>query len=317
MTARTRVPRASLAVSILRDPDYVVLMGAGTDGKVAFAAFVSIILIAKDLGNQGRFVEPLSSVASMIRWDTSALESAIGCIRWACKQNGHRPWLTVTKDGLRLRVRNFKEWNASSGQWGGRREGAGRKHLDSPAESSCIQDETPPQVGIGIGEGEGDLKRGNARGEAPLGSGACYMARDFSAELWAGLPDHAKTGPNTITAAIATAMQDYGVEGQHIVDRTLAFYRSPMGRAEYYRSTKPANFITRGGYNEPDSAWKDPNAKPATGSTTPVYNESAAVKRRAQDDAVRQQHADDPGALARAAAEYQEQHTATTAEEQT
>ena len=299
MTARTRVPRASLAVSMLRDSDYIGLFRT-KDGRSAFAIFVALVMRAKDTGNNGRFSEPIAVIAEAIRTTPDSLLKSISLIHKTCRLNGNLPWLVT--DGNDLIIRNYDTWNPPERR-GGVREGAGRP---TKPDSNGIQSDTPPQEGIG--NGLGSSPGGGAGGTKPTSS-ELYLARDFSAELWAGLPNQAKTGPNTITAAIATAMQDYGVEGQKIVDRTLAFYRSPMGRAEYYRSTKPANFIARGGYNEPDSAWKDPNAKPATGSTTPVYDESAAVKRRAQDDAVRQQYADDPGALARAAAEYKEQHT--------
>ena len=96
--------------------------------------------------------------------------------------------------------------------------------------------------------------------------------------------------------------------------RAEVYYKTPHSRGQFGWGLLA--FVQAAHYDDDDDAWQD--RKPTDGgSTTPVYNESAAVKRRAQDDAVRQQHADDPGALARAAAEYQEQHTATTAKEQT
>ncbi len=271
-----RVPRASLAVSILRDPDYVVLMSTGKEGQRAFAAFVSIILIAKDLGNDGRFVEPLRVVAEMIRWELTELEKAIACIQSVCKQNGHKPWLTMTASGSRLRVRSFEIWNSPASGWGGKRDGAGRKRLDSKSESSCNQDDTPPQVGIGIGSGV--LPEGGAGGNPTPADR--FVVQPFVARLWELLPDRVKQSRSKIAAAMVVANQ-LGHDLDHVIERTVAYYRSPQGLGQYCRL--PATFIADGGYDEPTAAWNDRKPKQSTGGSTPAFDTTARDERLAED----------------------------------
>ena len=143
--------------------------------------------------------------------------------------------------------------------------------------------------------------------------GDCFNVRDVFSRLKAVVPGNRRPGPAAITKAIATKVA-WGDDPEHIIHRAEMYYQTPHSRGQYGWGLLA--FVQAAHYDDDDDAWQDRKPTSDTG-TTPVYDESAAVKRRAQDDAVRQQHADDPGALARAVAEYKEQHTATTAEEQT
>ena len=115
--------------------------------------------------------------------------------------------------------------------------------------------------------------------------GEKFNARSYRTRLFEMLPGHARLGPLDVDAAIAEQMRDGDVDGDLIVERTAAFYRSPKGRADVYRNTKPATFIRRGGYLEPDKAWQDPD-KSSGGGSTPVYDTSRRDQQRAEDERV-------------------------------
>ena len=127
----TKVPRASFGVTILDDPDYMVLISSVKDGRAAFAAFVALVLAAKVQKNGGKFREPIEVVAGMCRWPAQEFVKALDAIDTACKRNGNTSWVVRRQD--RLIIRNFDRWNNSG--WGGQRVGAGRP------ESSGNQDD--------------------------------------------------------------------------------------------------------------------------------------------------------------------------------
>ena len=135
--------------------------------------------------------------------------------------------------------------------------------------------------------------------------GDCFNVRDVFSRLKAVVPGNRRPGPAAITKAIATKVA-WGDDPEHIIDRAEVYYKTPHSRGQYGWGLLA--FVQAAHYDDDDDAWQDRKPTPDTGST-PVYDESAAVKRRAQDAAVQQQHADDPGALARAVAEYKEQRT--------
>ena len=151
------------------------------------------------------------------------------------------------------------------------------------------------------------------RGETGPSPGDCFNVRDVFSRLKEVVPGNRRPGHAAINAAIATKVSG-GADPEHIISRAEAYYQTPHSRGLWGWALKA--FIRDGHYDDDDDAWQDRKPTPDTGST-PVYDESAAVKRRAQDADVMKQQADDPGALARAVAEYKEQRTATTAEEQT
>ena len=297
-----RVPRASLGVSILRDPDYVALMSMGKDGQQAFAAFVSIILAAKDLGNAGQFREPLQVVAAMIRWPADELAEAIARIHSACKCNGHDPWLTVSRRGSRIIVRSFEEWNTPSKGWGGQRIGAGRKKSVFKSDSSGNQDETPPQVGRGNGESSG----GGAGGTI----GEAYGVAQAMAKLEVIVPANLRPG----WAAIETALEAAECRGEdlaQIVSGATAYYPSPRGRGN--RAWELLAFIRDGHYRDDPSAWQNRKSNDASGSTP--KDTGLAGRLRAESEALDRERDADPGALARAAEQFKQEQANAIADE--
>lgn len=118
-----KMPRASLAVSLLTDADYLSLMLDGPSGRGAFAAFVGLLVAAKQQRNQGHFDAPLPIVAAMIGWSSDDLDAALTLIEQVCKRNKNRPW--VTRRNGHIRIRSFAKWNTSRDH-GGARSGSGR-----------------------------------------------------------------------------------------------------------------------------------------------------------------------------------------------
>ena len=135
--------------------------------------------------------------------------------------------------------------------------------------------------------------------------GDCFNVRDVFSRLKEVVPGNRRPGHAAINAAIATKVSG-GADPEHIISRAEAYYQTPHSRGLWGWALKA--FIRDGHYDDDDDAWQDRKPTPDTGST-PVYDGSAAVKRRAQDAEVVKQHTDDPGALARAVAEYKEQRT--------
>ena len=159
MTARTRVPRASLAVSLLQDAAYIALMRT-SKGRAAFGTFVGLLLLAKNRESRrsaqrarseragdaqatrseraGDFEESPKVLAAELWMTSRTLLAEINLIERTCRENGNDPWI-VAEDGI-IRIRQFEKWNTPQEGWGGSRPGAGRKASDS----SCIQLDTHP-----------------------------------------------------------------------------------------------------------------------------------------------------------------------------
>lgn len=134
----TKVPRASFGVTVLDDPDYMVLVSSGKDGRAAFAAFVALVLAAKLQKNGGTFREPIEVVAGMCRWPAQDFVKALDAIDASCKRNGNTPWVVRRQD--RLVIRNFEAWH--NPKWGGQRPGTGG------GKRKAAKDQVGDQVGF-------------------------------------------------------------------------------------------------------------------------------------------------------------------------
>ncbi len=129
---RLKVPSARIAVSILDDEDTLSLFQRGSAGFSALWAFIGLLILAKTMNNRGTFTGKPAKYARKIGMTPAQLEGALSLIADACKENGNEPWI-VRSEGS-FRIRKWDRWNA--GNWGGARDGAGRK-----PESSGNQDE--------------------------------------------------------------------------------------------------------------------------------------------------------------------------------
>lgn len=116
MPDRITVPRASLAVTILDDMDYMTLCQT-PEGQRAFALFCALLAAAKNLDNGGRFSAPLPVLAMTVRWSAPDFKCALECL---LESTGR--WVVGTLESFTLR--SFVKWNKG---WGGARKGSGRK----------------------------------------------------------------------------------------------------------------------------------------------------------------------------------------------
>lgn len=110
---RLKVPRASLAVTMLDDPEFIALCQT-PEGREAVALFCSLLMAAKTQENDGRFDGPEAVVAMLVRWPLASFQSALDAL------SGKTDWLSVQGDGS-FTIRSFKKWNS----WGGKRESSG------------------------------------------------------------------------------------------------------------------------------------------------------------------------------------------------
>lgn len=130
MAKRTKVPRASLACTILDDVEYIRLIHHPR-GRDAFALFVGLLCAAKVQGNEGVFLHEPFLIASLCRWPMEAFDDAFETLL-------STEWVNVV-DG-KVIIRNYKKWNA----WGGKREGAGRKPKAQSRRNSSLNQNGKP-----------------------------------------------------------------------------------------------------------------------------------------------------------------------------
>lgn len=183
MSARrsTKVPRASVGVTLLDDPDFLVLISRGKEGQAAVGAFVALLLAAKVQRNEGIFTEQIEVVATMCRWPVRDLTAALDAIEAACKVNGHKPWI-IRRRG-RLVIRNFSRWHNS--KWGGQRIGAGRQpessghqddiQVDSNLDSTCDPSVSVP--GSVPGTARTNTERQSQARTVPVGNNGAVPSR--------------------------------------------------------------------------------------------------------------------------------------------
>ncbi len=177
----TKVPRASVGVTILDDPDFLVLISRGKEGQAAFGAFVALLLAAKVQRNEGIFTQPIEIVASMCRWPLRDFTAALDAIEVACKVNGHKPWITRRRG--RLVIRNFSRYHNSA--WGGQRPGAGRpsessgdqndNQVDSKLDSTCGPSVSVPESVPGTART--NTKRKSKARTVPVGKNGAVPSR--------------------------------------------------------------------------------------------------------------------------------------------
>lgn len=160
---RLRVPRASLAVTLLRDPDFVGLRKT-EHGHRAWSTFTCLLLLAREQENAGIFTEDLETVATMACVSADDLEHAQRVIEAVCRRNGTQPWLMW--HGETLIIRNFTKWNQGHG---GRRAGSGRRGKSRGNQvafkSKSSGDQRSPLVRVPVSV---SLDRDTEQGTPPL-----------------------------------------------------------------------------------------------------------------------------------------------------
>lgn len=115
--ANLKQPRASIACSRNRDPDYLLLASEGFEGLAAVALFDALLCAAKDQDNDGRFNLPDRVIAAMVGIEIKTYSKLI-------QRLIKIGWLVA--DGEGVAVRSFAKWNPRD-ERGGARSGAGRQ----------------------------------------------------------------------------------------------------------------------------------------------------------------------------------------------
>ena len=142
-----RVPRVSLAISILDDEDYVNLVKRN-GGLAAFGVFNATLVVARERlarGELRRTSDGMGGVcdncrefiASRAGVTTKQFDAAIKTFADVAKQTGRQPWMFINEMG-KLVIRNYFKFNHSEG-WGGPRPGAGRPATHNQVDSTRNQ----------------------------------------------------------------------------------------------------------------------------------------------------------------------------------
>lgn len=140
MAKRTKVPRASIACTILDDPEYMGLMQTSA-GRDAFALFCALLAAAKAQDNKGAFKHPPPVVAAIIRWPVTEYEAALATL---CADTN---WVSCGEQVVT--IRSFKKWNS----WGGKREQDAPKidpRLQQDGSKSGAKQATPVSVSVSV-----------------------------------------------------------------------------------------------------------------------------------------------------------------------
>lgn len=268
-----RKPRASLSVTLLEDPDCVVLLSHGDEGLRAFSVFVLLVVKAKGLDNDGIFRQPITAIASTIRVSTQALSDAIELIGRVCTDNESTPWLSIGADRKSLHINGFQKWN--SGQHGGTREGSGRRPVDLiqheknqdsiKRESSApikIQLDSPRLSMTERNVTRRDGTERNGTGEPislPTTADAVtpsdrYSHRPATDSAFASLPPARRRKQTRFAAEFIAALGRSGLPQESLVDRLVAYYASPEGSSRFARDAD--RFLADDGFAEPSVAWE-------------------------------------------------------------
>lgn len=136
MAKSTKVPRASIACTVLDDPDLITLLNESS-GIQAWAVYTLLLTAAKVQGNGGVFNHSEVVIASMLRLNIEDYRKGVAVL---AKVTG---WVELSPSGVK--IRNYKKWNS----WGGARPGAGRKPKQNQDE---IKSQPKPDVPVSVSD---------------------------------------------------------------------------------------------------------------------------------------------------------------------
>lgn len=140
MAKRTKVPRASIACTILDDPEYMGLMQTSA-GRDAFALFCALLAAAKAQDNKGSFKHPAPVVAAIIRWPVAEYKAALATL---CADTN---WVSCGEHVVT--IRSFKKWNS----WGGKREQDESKitpKMEPRSQQDCSKSGAKPATPVSV-----------------------------------------------------------------------------------------------------------------------------------------------------------------------
>jgi hypothetical protein len=130
MGKRIKVPRASIAVTTLDDPDILALTET-IEGVAAWGVFTLMLVAAKNQDNGGTFQTNARGIARLLRIDESIVSNAVSKLSNPVTE-GSKPWLLTSERGIAIRT--FAKWNKG---WGGPRNGAGKKSSGNQDVIKC------------------------------------------------------------------------------------------------------------------------------------------------------------------------------------
>lgn len=144
-----KVPRASLAITLLDDEDYRRLVGLD-GGLEAFGAFVALVLAGRERLQQGKaarlgdtdalvFLNGTEHVLSRAGVTPGQLRNCLDRLAEVAAGSDSCPWLYVDPVEGRLVIRSFYKYNTNE-NWGGSRPGAGRPKIQDGFKK--IQDDS-------------------------------------------------------------------------------------------------------------------------------------------------------------------------------
>ena len=120
------VPRASILVTFFNDPDTLGLMSNGNDGPRAVLMFIGLLVLAKDLHNKGEFKGKIEIYSGQLMLEPKRSRRLFNML-----SSPSLRWVEEVHPGFK--IRSWEKHNQINEAWGGKRDGAGRRSIQSEA----------------------------------------------------------------------------------------------------------------------------------------------------------------------------------------
>jgi len=273
MAKSTRVPRVSIAVTILDDPEFITLCQT-PEGREAWACFTALIAAAKVQDNAGRFTESRAVIAYMIRWPIDATVQAIDRL---VAMPGE--WLVQGPDN-NLTIRSFDRWN---NEWGGRRRRGAKKSR-------------PNQDGVKMSQESFKCFQEAQLDAMPASASASASASSHPSDginlveaIYQAYPRH--VGKDRALPAIEKAIGRIEATGRAdaadwLLGRVTAYAKSPAGQSGQF-TPHPTTWFNRGSFNDDDSEWQRGTDEGPGGDRSSAGGSGSAADARRADKARR------------------------------
>lgn len=146
----SKLPRASLCITLLDDEDYRVLM-ASKNGLESFGVFVAMLVLGRERLQQEKarqvsgseslkFDNSTTHLLAMTHVSHKQLVTCLKTLSQVAKDTGSEPWMYLDETS-HLVIRSFFKFNLNAG-WGGVRPGAGRQSRGNQDDSKNNQDDS-------------------------------------------------------------------------------------------------------------------------------------------------------------------------------
>lgn len=289
MAKRTRVPRASFAVTLLDDDDYVEMVTTST-GCVALSLYLCLVMCAKVQRNGGVFDCSRALLCRQLKWKSRVFNKAI---KYLLESKAR--WV-IENDAGAILIRSFEKWNPG---WGGTRDNAGRNSSGNQDDSSANQD-APLENHLDTDSDSDSDSDSYTKTNTPL---VDLESRDLKTELpedspvtpferfqqepavqtaWRSLPKKARSGYGKFRDEFITTSRREDPE--FLTKRLIEYFASPVGKGERWVSAH--RFLHDEMYHDDDEAWQQTReSKPET--TTAISQSDYMADLDAQVQATR------------------------------